>query len=340
MLTGYKHFGEVGVLMFFVISGFLVTKSFLSRRDLLSYLEARILRIFPALAVAVLFGVFVIGPVATTAPLSVYFSDQQTVRHVVNNITLTTPEWGLPGVFVTNPWRNAVNGSLWSLFTEVRLYLLVGLLGVIGLLAPRRLFNTALILVVLLCVYFPGVARVFGLAFNTIDVGVSSSFAFGAWCYINRDIVPIHWVFVVVLSAAAVLLHGTSSFPLAFDLALSYGTLFFAYTPSPNWIRRLNGTGDYSYGIYLYAFPVQQMIAFLIPTVTALPMMVLTFGGTFPLAMLSWHVIEKPSLDAKGRLVGGLTGAGRRVRDAMIAWRAPVTAQPAGERREQETEHK
>lgn len=340
MLTGYKHFGEVGVLMFFVISGFLVTKSFLSRRDLSSYLEARILRIFPALAVAVIFAVLVVGPVATTLPLTDYFSDRQTVRHLVNNVTLTTPEWNLPGVFATNPWKNAVNGSLWSLFTEVRLYLLVGLLGVIGLLAPRSVCNTVVVSVVLLGIYFPGALRVLVLALNTIHVGVSSAFAFGALCYINRDVVPMHWGVVVILGAAATLLHGTASFPFAFDLALAYSTLFLAYAPSPRWIRGLNGTGDYSYGIYLYAFPIQQLIAWFIPTVTALPMAVLAFVGTLPLAVLSWHLIEKPSLDAKGTVAPALARAGRRVRDRVIAWRSPAPGRPPVTRGERETEQR
>lgn len=194
--------------------------------------------------------------------------------------------------------------------------------------------------VIILGIYFPGAGRVLGLAFNTIHLGVSSAFAFGALCYINRDVVPIHWGVVVTLGAAAALLHGTASFPFAFDLALAYSTLFVAYAPSPNWMRRLNGTGDYSYGIYLYAFPIQQLIAWFIPTVTALPMAVLAFGGTLPLAILSWHWIEKPSLDAKGTLAPALARAGRRVRDRMIAWRSPAPGRPSVKRGERETEQR
>src|SRR3989338_1002603 len=224
-LIGYKHFGEVGVQIFFVISGFLVTKSFLSRRDtdLVGYLEARVLRIFPALVVAVTFTVFVMGALATTVPLNDYFTHERTFSYLFNNATLYREVHDLPGVFAANPYPNAVNGSLWSLFTEIRLYLLVAVLGVFGLLA-QRVFNNALILCLLLYIYFPGLFQLLRLILSPlfVDIRVSGYFALGAFCYINRKVVPIHWLIAVALSAVALFLHGTSYFPIVFDLAVSY----------------------------------------------------------------------------------------------------------------------
>jgi peptidoglycan/LPS O-acetylase OafA/YrhL len=324
-LTGYKHFGEVGVQIFFLISGFLVTKSFLSRRDVFGYLEARALRIFPALIVAVALTVLVIGPLATTVPLGEYFSDENTIQYFLNNTTLKMMESFLPGVFLHNPYPRVVNGSLWSLFPEVRLYLWVALFGVLGILSARRAFNHALILCLLLYVYFPGVFHVWGYS---LHAQVAGYFALGAFCYVNRDVVPIHGSIAVVLTAAALVLHGTAYFPRLFDLAVSYGVLFCAYSPS-GWIRRFNAYGDYSYGAYIYAFPVQQLIASVLPHITALPMLAGSFVLTMPLAMCSWHFIEKPSLAAKGKLWGGLARNGKRWREALIA-RGGSDGRPSG----------
>jgi peptidoglycan/LPS O-acetylase OafA/YrhL len=308
--TGYKHFGELGIQVFFVISGYLVTKSFLARGDLASYLEARVLRIFPALIVAIAFAVIVIGPMATTLPTSEYFAREETRSYFLNNVTLVREVYELPGVFAGTPYPKTVNGSLWSLFTEIRMYLLVALLGTLGLFAPRRRFDAALVLCVLLCVYFPEVSQFLRHLFNSIfvDFRLPIYFAFGTICFVNRDHVPVHWLLLVGLALLALVLHATSLFPIAFDLAVCYGVLFCAYVPSPSWIRGFNRIGDYSYGLFIYAFPVQQLIATRNPTITALPMLALSFAFTLPLAMLSWHVIEKPCLAAKGKLSRKLAG--------------------------------
>jgi peptidoglycan/LPS O-acetylase OafA/YrhL len=72
----------------------------------------------------------------------------------------------------------------------------------------------------------------------------------------------------------------------------------FAYSPLLN---RLIRTGDYSYGIYIYAFPVQQTIASFYPKIPiGLYLLVCSFL-TFVLAILSWHLVEKYALSLKPR---------------------------------------
>ena len=127
--------GPLGVWMFFAISGYLVCQSYIVRRNLLAFVEARVLRIYPAFAARIVFGVAV-GAVATTLPLSEFIRHSQTWDYFRNNL-LFELRYSLPGVFATNPYPNAVNGSIWTLPAETMLYVLVALLGVTTVLARR-----------------------------------------------------------------------------------------------------------------------------------------------------------------------------------------------------------
>ena len=127
-------FGEVGVVMFFAMSGFLIAKSWGDLPQLVPFTVKRALRILPALVVAVSVTVFVIGPLFTTLPLGSYFSDPVTWLYLVRASLLITFFGTLPGVFEDNPYPDAVNGSLWTLPVEACCYALAAALGTLGLL--------------------------------------------------------------------------------------------------------------------------------------------------------------------------------------------------------------
>src|SRR5688572_20698102 len=103
-----------GVLIFFIISGFLVTKSFEFKSTWPRFLIGRILRIFPALIVVVLLSVFVLGPMITTYSIEDYFENHFTFQYL-QNMTLYRMYYYLPGVFESNPVAGSVNASLWTL---------------------------------------------------------------------------------------------------------------------------------------------------------------------------------------------------------------------------------
>lgn len=117
-------FGDIAVDVFFVTSGYLVTGAALSRRDAKFFVMGRLLRIYPALLVALALTVFVVGPLVTRLPLEQYLSDAETYRFLFSNGTLISPnpEW-LPGVFEKNPVRSIVSHSLWSLRWEMAMYI-------------------------------------------------------------------------------------------------------------------------------------------------------------------------------------------------------------------------
>lgn len=140
---------SLAVDLFFVASGFLVTASYCQRNDLYAFTEARLLRIFPGLIVAVLFCVLVVGPISTTLSLSDYFSSPSIFSYIKHNISLLNGiQFDLPSVFTSNPYPGSVNGSLWTLPIEFWMYIVVAVLGACAILQDRRFYNLALLSIV------------------------------------------------------------------------------------------------------------------------------------------------------------------------------------------------
>lgn len=133
---GQWTFGGVAVAIFFVISGFLVSNSF-ERSTVLQYTVNRFLRIFPGLFMAVLLSVFVLGPLFTSLEISEYFSNNLTYSYL-NNSLLLSVQYVLPGMFETNLYPNAVNGSIWTIPYEILGYILVAIIGYYGLLKKKK----------------------------------------------------------------------------------------------------------------------------------------------------------------------------------------------------------
>lgn len=291
--TGYK-LGTTAVILFFAISGFFITKSFDRRASLADFAIARLFRIYPALIVVLLLTLLVLGPLFTALPLPAYVADYHTWTYVPHNLLLRHPQWTLPGVFEQNRGGPAINGSLWTLFYEVSCYGLVVLCGLAGLLRPMR-FTIVLIAAVLPLWLVPQVET--GGLLGAASI-LTLPFALGAAAYVYRRHIPVSFPLAAALVAAAVLSVGSPIYPFAHALALSYSALWFGLARLPG-LRAYNRLGDYSYGMYIYAFPVQQMTVALAHPASPVALALISFVPTLVLAVASWSLIEAPALDRR-----------------------------------------
>lgn len=290
----------LGVGAFFVVSGFLVTRSWLERGRLVPFVAARALRIYPALLVATL---LTIALAAWSSPVDwrAFLADGRTLDYAWRTATASGFVVGLPGAFAANPYRDAVNGSLWTLPIEVRLYAAVALVGVVGLLGRR--WAWAGVAVALLAL-FAARPEWFPLVPN--DKGTRSLallFGLGSVAYVWRHAIPVSIpALAAVVALVAINPWGIGRGAL-FPLLLAYTVLATAYHPRLRW-RAFNRLGDYSYGLYVFSFPIQQLlVAKLGAPVASSPglLFALAFPLTLAAAALSWHAVEQPALRHKSR---------------------------------------
>jgi peptidoglycan/LPS O-acetylase OafA/YrhL len=287
----FKFAGTVAVDVFFVISGFLIAAS-LERNRLPAFLTARALRIFPGLLVCVALSVFVLGPLLTIA--DDYWRNPLTWRYFTANVGLSLDTaFFLPGVFAGANFES-VNASLWSLPIEARLYLGLAALGVLSL-NRRERFNP--IFLALLVVGFLVVSPR-ALTEHESRAWYAVAFFFtGTFAWLNRERIPLSWPLLFLLLGAAGSLHDTPRFFVGYFFALAYGTLFLAYVPKLPVIRH----NDFSYGLYLYGWPSQQLVQLAVPTAGPVLNML---GGTLlagAFAAASWFLVEAPAMRLKAR---------------------------------------
>ena len=301
----------LGVAMFFAISGYLVTQSFARRGNLVAYTEARVLRIFPALICAVAVTV-VVGAFISADGLA-YLTSRQTLEYGVHDATLYHLQYALPGVFAGNP-LTSVNGSLWTLPVELRMYVLVAIAGVLGVLGRRGLFNAVAIATVAVMVIWPDGAP---LLAKPEHAQLAVFFLAGTALYVNRERIPLRAGGLVVTIALAALAAPTAAYPLFFAIAFSYALLLAGLTQRVR-LPDLSARGDLSYGTYLYAFPATQLWVDALHPSSPWPVAALTLITVLPLAWISWRAVEAPALRLKGRLVPFLRRIPPRIRAAWV----------------------
>jgi peptidoglycan/LPS O-acetylase OafA/YrhL len=277
--------GAFAVDVFFVISGFLVAAS-LQRNTWRDFLRARALRIYPALVVCILLTVFVLGPLASSA--SDYFSNALTWRYLWSNATLWRAEFFLPGVFETLP-RTAVNGSLWTLPIEGRLYLALLVAGLLGMLAPRR-YAPAWALAIAGAAGFAWMSRPLPEHLEYL-LWVTAFFITGTLLWVLRAQVRLSWWLWLPMLAAAALSRGSVWFVPAYFATVAYGVFCLAFrAPLP----RIERT-DLSYGLYLYGWPMQQL-ALLAGAASIATNTLVATALALACAAASWFLVERPAL--------------------------------------------
>lgn len=299
-LFGTLSFGELAVDGFFLISGYLILQSFLNSRSYGEYLIKRVLRIYPGYVVAFMVSLF-IGWAGGGRLVD--------LRHICLDITralsLHTPE-------IQNAFSGtavpALNGSMWTVSYEFRCYLLVMLLGVLGLFRNRRLYLAVTAIFFLLALKpvkwlpSPMVVALFG--HPEFSLRFTLIFLCGGCFYLFRD--RIRYKRTAVLIAAVALLPLMYIPRLAEPAVITIGAylLFsFAFIFKSRVLGRVGSRVDLSYGVYLYAWPIQGLLIWHNPHISPWVLFLLSAMAAGCCAFVSWTVIEKPFLNLKGRFV-------------------------------------
>ena len=303
----FDHLGlslaEMAVDVFFVTSGFLVAGSLVNRGDVIAFLWARALRIYPAIWVMLILTVFVLAPALTTLPLADYFASPKTHDYFVKCATLIGGvRYSLPRVFETNPLHGEFNGSLWTLPIELRLYCYLAAGWLVLAAAPAiRMRAMSVAAPIVACAYLVLIlrGRLFGAPFNAADTRIFM-FLYGTTLYLWRDRVPMSpGILFAALACLLIASVNEQAFFVVYVVSLAPLVLHLAYLPKGR-VLAFNDWGDCSYGVYIYAFPIQQTLAFLFPGMPLIAMILVSAAITLGVAALSWTLIERRALALKG----------------------------------------
>lgn len=298
--------GHFAVAIFFGVSGLLIARSFDRRRSMIHFLVARVLRLYPAL-LAVLMLTVIAGGFVTQLGLTEYLRNQHTWSYVPANLSLAFMQYPLPGVFERNVFGPAINGSLWTLLYEVVCYFGVVALGLVGILRHRWAMLAVMALATMFHFAGPNISE----AVISVPAGLiarielfallSFPFMLGTFGYVWRAHIPLSGWIVVLLWLPVPFLAGTGLMATFLTIALVYTTFWIGFVPKGR-VLAYNRLGDYSYGVYIYAFPVQQLLVFLFPDMVPLTNILLAMPATFLMAMMSWNLVEERALAAANPL--------------------------------------
>lgn len=290
-----KHLilSDIGLAIFFTISGFLVTQSIFNSNSLKHYAWKRVLRIFPALIVVNL-ACIVMGIFITDLSLQDYFSNASTWTYFFKNTLLFVNQFTLPGVFAGLK-DNSINASLWTLWIEVKCYLVL-------LLAANQVVTRKWAL--LSCFILFEAIRVYARVIHKFEVrglDLEADFTYGTYFFLGslfycfKDQVAFKWFYANILMAVALVTVYTPVQPVTEAIFFAYCILIIGTSKA---VINLKGY-DVSYGLYLYAFPVQQLILLYFVSIGPWTHILLSTVCALIPALLSWIYIEKPFLSLK-----------------------------------------
>ena len=293
-------FSYLAVNLFFIASGFLVTKSICYRRDLPEYSSARLLRIYPALIVLVAYGMFLIGPLATTLPIWEYLTHPDVWKQPFLILSFLNTDFILPDTFSSN-MEQFTSVPLWTLRYEMLAYLVTALAFTLGLMRRKWMVLAQFILPSLLWI----VTKQTGLydqlpatAEGVLRFGMA--YGLGASLFAYRDKLNFHLLGLFCVTVLTVICSQIYVMEIVLNLMLAYGLMFFAYLKVPSF-KALQNLPDLSYGVYIYHWSVLQLAFYWWPGLTPMALFTVAAPVTIALACGSWYLIEKPALRMKKR---------------------------------------
>jgi peptidoglycan/LPS O-acetylase OafA/YrhL len=356
---GQIWIGAAAVNCFFIISGFLITQSWLRCRGLVDFFRKRVLRIYPGYLVNAAVCLLIVAPMAG-ADIHKIVSLKDGPRHILKAVLLRGVGLQAPLVkpdsseapqdldaapprdpiqtnaFPTNPMPGALNGSLWSIRFEFACYVLTPVIASIGLLKRRR-WMVALTVAVLACQValsiidpFEGGMAEKGPRFASLHLLLRCMVLYfaGVLACLYEDRLPHGrgWAAAALAAFVAAALVPPAMMVVA-PVALTFLVFWFAFEPRIG-CQNFAKYGDFSYGIYLYAFPIQQLLVMVAGPMQPVTLFLATLAPTFAAAGASWFLVERPCLRLKSRAARPSTS----LATPMVMDLSPVVGQPSIER--------
>lgn len=303
--------GNIAVDIFFIVSGFLVAGSLVAKGSLLNFFVARGLRIYPALWLMLILTTTFAALFVTKYSFLEYLTHRDLWMYLLKGGTLVAGvSYELPGTFLSVPYSEVVNGSLWTLPKEVRMYILLAIVWWALRIMGRLGTNSMGIVAVGIVVFSLGFFSYFKyIGKDATNYKLAYMFFTGVAFYSYRQKIwlsgRLSFIIALLLLVSGLFFH-KEIFHCFYVLSVAYLIFWCAYVPRV--FRFYNRFGDYSYGIYIYAFFVQQCVIYFIPTASVFYMTLISSLVTFILAFLSWHFVEKPVLRFKDSLVSRIEG--------------------------------
>jgi len=294
LTNGSTTFSELGLLTFFAISGNLVTQSWFRDPSIWRFFMRRSLRIIPGLTFVIFLSFAIVGPLLTTLDVADYFSRREAWSYLAK-ILVFPGQYGLPGVFADNPFPTVVNGSLWSLRVEVIFYCAISVLGVVRVVGAQCTVPAVAICCLAIYVALVGTDGASQIIFfHQVDVLFSNAIPFfiGATLALTTLVSWRLWLVAAMLTALTLALESTPAFkPL---LVVTLPIVVIQIGRECRW--DLSRLGDYSYGLYLWGFVVEQTVVNYMPTLEPTGLFLVAVGPAFVMAAISWHLVEKHAL--------------------------------------------
>ncbi|MGZ3918756.1 MAG: acyltransferase family protein [Bacteroidia bacterium] len=307
--SGSMNFGNLGVAIFLFISGFLISNSLKKNPPLHVFLKRRILRMIPALAVLLIVSIFIIGPIVTTFSLKDYFSDSSTYSYF-RNVIMFRPQYTLPGVFETCPEAAIVNASLWTLPYEFFFYICI-FIFLFFIKEDKNILLIALLLLVLstfIQIYFQKQLLIY--QYNIPFAQLNISYSLNLFNYFIAGVIfrclnisDKHFKFLLYISIILLAICSLKIVivnKLIFYLLVPTATYLIAFHKKIN-LRKITKNHDYSYGIYLYSFLIQQTFIYFFnrPDLNPYLFFIITGIISYGAGFLSWHFVEAPFMKLK-----------------------------------------
>jgi peptidoglycan/LPS O-acetylase OafA/YrhL len=290
-LFGTLSFGELGVDGFFLISGYLITKSFETSPGVFNYLKKRAARIYPAFVVATLVSIFIFAPLSGTSLIQLRVWDWALAA--TNVVLLQQPLLpAFPGVHYP-----ILNGAMWTIAYEFRCYLLVAALGLLRVLRHREfVLAGAAVFVLMLAAKVPTPIPVSDVFYGNPPeaIRLTAAFLTGSIFYLYWNVISYRAIYVGF--AALVLFFCMFVSRLAEPILLIFGgylIFWLALVVPPTIFSRLTTKYDISYGLYLYAWPIQSTFVFFRPGLSPWKMFIASLLLSMICGLLSWLLIEK-----------------------------------------------